>query len=107
MSFSPHFSSYPPAFIELYERGIKADSNFIIPCSDAKEASRVRMIFHGIKYAIRKAKEHPLKDSLGAKQIIITKNHEVIFRSPCDSPLQHKGEALLAAALAANVEDKE
>ena len=102
MAFSRSLTAYPPAYLELYEKAMTVDGNFTVPCLDRKQADRTRLIFYGIKYAIRATKGHPLSDILDSKQIIITKNHEVKFRLPSESPREFEGQALLQAALAAN-----
>jgi len=102
MAFSRSLTAYPPAFIELYEKAMATDGNFVIPCRDRAQADRTRMIFYGIKHAIRHTKNHPLADSIDSKQIIITKNNEVKFRLPSESPRELEGQQLLQAALNAN-----
>jgi hypothetical protein len=82
-----------------------SDETFTIPCDSIKEAQKLRLCFHQIKYATLHTPDHPLKKLVTAKQIIITRNNEVAFRSPADSPLQAWGEKLLLAAEAANAKD--
>ena len=105
MAFSRSLSAYPPAYIELYETAMKADGNFLIPCQSRPQADRTRMIFYGIKHAIRHTKGHPLFDSLDSKQIVVTRNNELLFRLPSESPREAEGQSLLQAALAANQQD--
>ena len=105
MAFSSNLSAYPPAFIELFESGLLAEGTFIIPCNTKAQADRTRMLFYGIKGAIKKAKEHPLRDEVDKKQIIVNKNNEIIFRLPSESPREWEGQSLLAAAKAANQKD--
>ena len=102
MAFSKNLAAYPPAFVELFEVGINAPGDFIVPCADKKQADRTRLLFYGIKSAIIHNKQHPLNALAGSKTILITKNNEVLFRLPCDTERQIEGESLLSAALAAN-----
>lgn len=102
MAFSKSLSAYPPAYLELYETAMAAEGNFLIPCESAKQADRTRLIFYGIKHAIRHTKGHPLTEQIDAKQIVITRNHEVLFRLPSESPREVEGQRLLEAAKAAN-----
>lgn len=102
MAFSKSLTAYPPAFLELYEKAMSVDGSFTIPCQSRAQADRTRMIFYGIKHAIRNTKGHPLADQIDAKQIIITKNNEVKFRLPSESPRELEGQLLLQAALNAN-----
>lgn len=102
MAFSKSLSAYPPAYLELYETAMASEGNFLIPCESAKQADRTRLIFYGIKYAIRNTKGHPLAEQIDSKQIVITRNHEVLFRLPSESPREVEGQRLLEAAKAAN-----
>lgn len=97
MAFSKHLESYPAEILELFKRGC-TESNYTIPCESRKEADKLRLCLYQVKYAILHQDSHPLKSAAASRQLSISRNNEVIFRSPEDSPLAAWGAKLLAAS---------
>ena len=102
MAFSKNIATYPASIVKLFEIGTLATQDYKVPCESSKEAHKVRMLLNGVSYAIRQTQDHPLLPHCGKKQLTISRNNEVVFRMPENSPLKAFGDQLLAKAEQAN-----